>query len=302
MELSTLLTGLFGLNLIMLMFLMGLLYLHFKPTRDLQTEVEAALSKSWLMLGLDDKIGYIAAYAQDIRNDYRAFEQILRVPTARGSLGEMGLELILADQLPPTMYDIRKRLPNGLIPDAVIRSNVGLICIDSKFPLDNYREMLHASHERAETRFKRAFLSDLRRHLDKVAQDYVRPDEKTAAFAFVYIPAEGVYWFVTTNALDLLREFTKKGVQLVSPLTLSHKVELIKAGVFDRHLTDEAQQIKQTLASLGRRFDNIEAEWRILRQTHLGNLSRKADMLDKAYQQLRQEFDELADLSTYQGD
>lgn len=259
------------------------------------TDIEAALSKSWLQLGLAEKIGHLTTYAQDIRNDYRALDQMLRIPTARGALGELGLELILEDQLDPKMFGIRQRLPNGLIPDAHIRSTVGLICIDSKFALDNYRNMLTADHDRARDSFKRAFLKNIRDHLEKIAHDYVRPDEGTAPFALAYIPAEGVYWFLTTEALDLLREYTKRGVQVVSPLTLSHKVELIKAGVFDQRLAEEAKQIRADLYRIGRQFDAIDDEWRILRQTHLGNVSRKAEAIDEAYQKLRDEFERLAD-------
>ncbi len=296
METMTLLLTLILLHLILLSMVGVLLYRSLNPTRSLQSEVEAALSKSWLTLGLGDRVGQLTTYARDIRNDYHALEQMLRVPTARGQLGEMGLEAILADQLPPTMYGMRQRLPNGLIPDAHIRATVGLICIDSKFALDNYRR-LRETDSTQQAQAKRAFLRDVSKHLSKIAVDYVRPDEGTAPFAFAYIPSEGVYWFLVTEGLDLLREFAKRGVQVVSPLTLSHKVELIKAGVFDRRLTEEARQIKQTLAALGRRFDEIDDEWRILRETHLGKLSRKASALDKAYRRLRDEFDELADVS-----
>lgn len=271
-----------------------MLYILLKRPSTDPIQLESALSKSWLQLGLDEKIGHLTTYAQDIRDDYRALDQMLRLPTARGALGEMGLEIILKDQLEPRMFGIRKRLPNGLVPDAHIRSTIGVICIDSKFTLDNYRRMLQTQDKREQDGFKKVFLQNVRGHLEKVAQDYVRPDEGTAPFAFAYIPAEGVYWFLTTEALELLREFTKRGVQVVSPLTMSHKIELIKAGVFEQKLAEEAKQIRKELMQIGRRFDLLDEEWRIFRQTHLDKLTKKADVIDNAYQQLRDEFEKIA--------
>ncbi|MDM8529854.1 DNA recombination protein RmuC [Anaerolineales bacterium HSG25] len=293
-------TALLGLIILLLLLLLAasgvIIYLLLQiQNADSTNQMEAAMSKSWLKLGLAEKIAHLTQYAADIRADYRALDQMLRVPTARGALGEMSLEELLQDQLEPSMVGIRKRLPNGLIPDAHIRSTVGIICIDSKFVLDNYRKMVTSDDEKEQARLKRAFLQNLRGHLDKIGQDYIRPDQGTAPFAFAYIPAEGVYWFLCTEALDLLRDYTKQGVQVVSPLTLSHKVALIKAGVFDQKLAEEARQIKAELTQIGRRFDLIDDEWRIFRQTHLGKLTKKADTIDQAYQQLRDDFEQIAE-------
>ena len=78
-------------------------------------------------------------------------------------------------------------------------------------------------------KFKKQFLRDVKGHLDKIASDYVCPEKGSADFAFAFIPSEGVYWFLINESFELLREYTKNGVQVVSPLTLSHKVELIKS-------------------------------------------------------------------------
>jgi len=292
------LLSLIALLLVLILGTLGIvLYLLLNPKLpDTRAEIESALSKSWLQLGLSKQIGQLSHYAQDIRSDYKRLDQMLRVPSTRGALGELSLEQILHDQLDPAMFGIRKRLPNGLIPDAHIRSTVGIICIDSKFVLDNFRQLWEVEDEAEKKRLKREFLRNVRGHFDKIAHDYVRPDEGTAPFAFAYIPAEGVYWFLTTEALDMLRQFTKRGVQIVSPLTLSHKVELIKAGVTDRKLNEEAKQIRADLDHLERQFDALDDEWRIFYQTHLNNFTRKANTINSAYQQLRDAFDKVADI------
>lgn len=294
---SILLSALIIINLLLLIGIGVLMYLLLNPRKpETRAEIEAAMSKSWLRLGLSEQIGQLSGYAQDIRADYKALDQMLRAPTSRGALGEMALEEILADQLDPSMFGIRQRLPNGLIPDAHIRSTVGLICLDSKFALDNFRQMMQADDDGEQTRLKQLFFRNVRVHLDKIAHDYVRPDEGTAPFAFAYIPAEGVYWFLATEGLDMLREYTKRGVQVVSPLTLSHKVALIQAGVMDRKLNEEAKQVRADLTRVARQFEALDDEWRIFYERHLSNFNRKAETINASYQHLREAFDKVSEL------
>jgi len=101
-----------------------------------------------------------------------------------------------------------------------------------------------------------------------------------------------------TEAFDTLRSYTARGVQVVSPLTLSHKIELIKAGVRARKLSEQAEEIKNDIARLSQRFAEIDEHWKVFYKTHLRNAERKALELDKAYEELREEFDKIARLSS----
>ena len=261
-------------------------------------DIEPAISKAWRKSGLDEKMGQLTAHARDIRESYASIEQMLRVPKERASLGELSLEAILSDQLPPDMYAIRSRVFDGKTPDAYIKSTVGLICIDSKFPLDNYREMVQATEAKDSERFKRQFVRDVRGHLEKISVDYVRPENGSSEFAFAYIPSEGVYHFLVCEAYDTLREYTGKGVQVASPLTLSHKIELIKTGVHARKLSEDAERVRSDLIRLSRRFQEVDQVWRVFYQTHFRNAGNKAEDLDRAYKELRTEFSRIASLSS----
>lgn len=261
-------------------------------------DIETALSSTWMKLGLDKTIGSVEAHAKDIRDSYKSFEQMLRVPTERASFGELSLETILSDQLPPEMYGIRERVFNGKVPDAHIRSTVGIICIDSKFPLDNYRNMLETGEPAERAKFKKQFLKDdVQNHLNKIADDYVCPEKGSAEFAFAYIPSEAVYYFLVSEAFEMLRDYTKRGVQVVSPLTLSHKVELIKAGVHAKKLSEEAEKVRKQLLSVSQRFGDIDDKWRVFYTTHLRNATNKAEELDEAYKKLREEFERVSKMS-----
>ena len=260
-------------------------------------DIEDAVSSTWTKLGLEEKMGMLTAHTQDIRNYHRSIEQMLRVPTERAVLGEISLETILSDQLPLDMFGIRKMILDGKVPDAHIRSTVGLICIDSKFPLDNYRRVVETEDTREKENFKNYFRKDVQTHLSKIAEDYVCPEKGSAEFAFAYIPSEAVYYFLVNEEFEMLRDYTKRGVQVVSPLTLSHKIELIKAGVHAKKLSEEAESVRNDLNVISQRFSEIDELWRVFYNTHLRNAGERAEELDIAYKKLREEFDRISKMS-----
>jgi len=286
-----------GFLVIITVLLIILIVLVLKHRGVKSEEIENAVANTWTKLGLSEQIGMLASHAQDIRASHRSIEQMLRVPSERAALGELSLETILSDQLPPGMFGMRTMVLEGRIPDAYIRSTVGIICIDSKFPLDNYRKFLETDSLQEKEGFKHDFARDVRIHLNKIAQDYVCPREGSAEFAFAYIPSEAVYYFLVNHQFEMLREFTKKGVQVVSPLTLSHKVELIKAGVHAQKLSQDAESVRRDLTIISQRFDEIDEIWRKFYHTHLRNAQDRAEELDIAYEKLRDEFIHISRLS-----
>lgn len=289
------------LIIVLILLVVYLLVLQ-KKSKYEPLEIENALLKFWQETKIIDKFidienkitekfGEINIHAKEIKELHRSIEQMLAIPQSRGELGEIALEKILEDQLPPNMYGIKKKVPNGKIPDAFIHSTVGIICIDSKFPLTNYVKMMETKDDSEKEEFKKAFLNDLKLHLNKVASDYVKPHEGTAEFSFVFIPSEGVYWFILSEAYDLLNDFIKKGVQVVSPLTLSHKIQLIKAGIQSKKLSEKAEKVKNDLRKLSERFKKIDDLWKNIFETHLKNLNIKANELNDAYRKLKNEFE-----------
>lgn len=285
---------------ILLLPLIVLVILIYRGRRIAPDDIQPAISRTWRDSGLDQRMGGLTSNVRDIRDAHSSIEQMLRVPKERASFGELSLETILADQLPPDMFAIRSRVFDGKIPDAHIKSTVGLICIDSKFPLDNYRSMVEMTHSSIKETYKKQFVKDVRGHLDKISADYVCPEKGSAefAFAFAYIPSEGVYYFLVTEAYDLLRDYTKRGVQVVSPLTLSHKVELIKTGVHARKLSEEAEKVRNDISRLARHFEEVDGVWKVLYESHIRHTGHKADELDQVYRKLREEFARTSSLST----
>lgn len=279
---------------VVLLLLGVLIFLVIRGRKVEPSDLKNVISSTWTEMGLGEKIGSIETQARDIKESYKSFEQMLRVPKERASFGEMALETILSDQLPPDMYGIREAVFDGKRPDAHIKSTEGIVCIDSKFSLDNYARMMATADPAERQRCKKDFIADVRRCLEKIADDYVCPDKGSAEFAFAYIQSESVYYFLLSEAYEMLLDYGKAGVQVVSPLTFSAKIELIRAGIQAKKLSEKAEEVKNDLIVISRRFAEVDEKWRVFFGTHLKNASLQAEELDKSYKRLRDEFDRIS--------
>jgi len=274
-----------------------ILFLLLKGIKTDISDLEGLFSQAINRSGFLEKVGEISTHIAEIKNLHKSIEQMLKVPAERGAFGEIALENILSDHLPPDMFGIRKRVLDGKTPDAFIKSTVGIICIDSKFPLENFRRLKEEEDESSRQELHKRFLNDVRGHLTKIKEDYVKPDKGSAEFAFAFIPSEAVYWYLVNHAYEMLRDFAREGVQVVSPLTLAHKVELIKAGVHARKLSEEANRIKESLLTLARDFQELESKWKTFYESHLTRAYRKAQEVDGAYKKIRDDFERIEKLT-----
>ena len=267
-----------------------------KEDQDLEVDSEkirGALTESWNDLGLKKEIGQLENHAKEMQNLHQDIETMLENPRERGEFGETKLDSLLNQHLPKDMYGIRERVVDGKTPDAFIESSAGKICIDSKFPLDNYKKMRESSEEEKD-HYKKKFRRDVEKTLNQVENKYVRPESGTAEFAFEFVPSEGVYYHLVREEYEMLNEFTKKGVQVVSPLTLGHKLEIIKSDVKSRQLSEEAEEVREKLQSLGTKFKEFENDWSVFYSTHLSNAKSKADEVDSDIQRIQKEFSDLS--------
>jgi len=166
-------------------------------------------------------------------------EQVLKNQKQRGSLGEAGLELILSNILPPTAYRMQYQFADGSIVDAAILTKDGIIPVDAKFSLDNYTRIVNENNEERRLELEKAFKNDLKRRIDETAK-YIKPNEGTTTFAFMYIPAEAIYYdllvnevgAVTVNTRTLVEYAQKdKKVIIISPNTFTAYLQLVLQGL-----------------------------------------------------------------------
>jgi DNA recombination protein RmuC len=200
----------------------------------------------------------IVAISQDINQ----LSRILESPKLRGNVGEFELERMLSNILPQALYRLQAPIGEALV-DAVIVLEGGWLCIDSKFPLDNFRRMAQPEAEpEARQQWRRLFLGDIRRHVTDIAHKYILPPS-TLDFALMFIPAENVYYEVLLN--DEVLEFSRaKRVIPVSPNTLYAYLQAISIGFRGLKIAQETRRIEQLLLGLKKNFDEFKEHFRLI--------------------------------------
>jgi len=255
-----------------------------------QETIRGAVATCWKELGIDQDIGAIKERANDIQNATQSLENLFKVTRGRAEYGEFQLEQILKDILPTQYLHIRERIPQtGKIPDAHIITPQGIICIDSKFPLENYRKMLETTDTTQKTKFSKNFRNDVKTHIEKIKADYVKPEEGTTPFAFGFIPSEAVYQYLTECEMSLVAEAAAEGVLLVSPATLAINLNLLTVGLKAMEISERAEQIQKNLGKLSTSLGEVETSWNTL-YAHIKNAYNKAAEVNEKQNRLKDTF------------
>src|SRR3989344_3930040 len=213
----------------------------------------------------------------------KSLQDILKNPKQRGILGEYYLETVLKNVLPPGMYQMQYPFKNGEIVDAVVFVNEKIVPIDSKFSLDNYNRLVHADGpERAA--LEKTFVNDLKLRIQETAK-YIRPEENTMDFAFMFIPSEGIYYDLLTNqvgagakaggppdASDAFREnenliqraASKYKVIIVSPTSFLAYLQTVMQGLKALQIEKQAEEIQKRVGELGKHIGSYEEYYKKL--------------------------------------
>jgi len=233
---------------------------------------------------LKGQLGELGQATQNILkvgSEVRRLQDVLQSPKLRGGLGEWSLENLLAEVLPTSHYALQYRFRNGTVVDALVRLAQGNVCIDAKFPLTNFQAMLAAPDDEQRSRVRKAFLRDVCRRVDEIAEKYILPDEGTLDFALMYIPAENVYYEIVLSAggePDVTAHARGRRVVPVSPNTLYAYLMVIAAGLKGLQIERNAQRIRRQLGRLGGEVGGIQQEVALVGK-HLNNaVMRQAEV------------------------
>jgi len=204
-------------------------------------------------------------FAQQLQN----LQDILKNPKQRGILGEYYLETVLKNVLPPGMYQMQYPFKNGEIVDAAVFVSDKIVPIDSKFSLDNYNRLVHASEAEKPT-FEKAFVNDLKMRITETAK-YIRPEENTMDFAFMFIPSEGIYYDLLTNQVGggedenlIQRAAGKYKVIIVSPTSFLAYLQTVMQGLKALKIEEKAVEIQQRVGELGKHISAWQEFYRKL--------------------------------------
>ena len=199
-------------------------------------------------------------------------EKVLKHQKQRGNLGEASLELILGNILPPGSYTMQHEFPGGETVDAIITTKEGFIPIDAKFSLDNYQRLINAVDDRQREELEKQFKNDLKMRIDETAK-YVRVKDGTLPFAFMYIPAEAIYYDLLINEVGSVKvntrnlidyAYNEKKVIIVSPTTFAAYLQSVLYGFKAFKIEETAKDIAKNVEALGRHLKAYEDYYRKL--------------------------------------
>ncbi len=201
----------------------------------------------------------------NITEQLRDLQDILKNTKQRGMLGEHSLELILQNFF-PNNYERQYKFENGDIVDFIIKIRDKIVPIDSKFSLENYQRILDAKTDAEKEQYEAAFKSDLKTRIDETSK-YIKPGENTMDFAFMFIPAEAIYYDllvnriggVKSNTRDLIEYASEKHVVVVSPTSFLAYLQTVMQGLKALQIEESAKDIQKRVEELGRHLKNYEA-------------------------------------------
>ncbi|MCX6786714.1 MAG: DNA recombination protein RmuC [Candidatus Kaiserbacteria bacterium] len=208
----------------------------------------------------------IGRQTQTYAEQLQSLQDLLKNPKQRGILGEYYLETVLRNVMSPDDYRIQYAFKNGEIVDAVIVINKKLVPVDSKFSLDNYNRFVSTqvgTPERAAA--EKAFVNDLKLRITETAK-YIRPEEDTMDFAFMFIPSEGIYYDLLTNQIGgsaeeenlIQRAASKYKVIIVSPTSFLAYLQTVMQGLKALQIEKKAVDIQKRVGELGKHIGAYE--------------------------------------------
>ena len=193
-------------------------------------------------------------------NQMKTLEKILGNQKQRGILGEIQLENLLANVLPPELFQMQYSFNNNEAVDAIIKVGEFVIPIDAKFSLDNYNKMLESHDTDAETLndLERKFKNDIKNRIDETSK-YIRPNEGTVDYAYMFIPADGLYQDLLNNKVgslkinqrDLVSYAYQKKVMIVSPMSLFPMLQVTSKALNNMKVEESIQEIQMNIEKLG---------------------------------------------------
>ena len=241
-----------------------------ESSRSMQESVRTQLSESSKLIKevtqgltkLDETNRQVVSFADQLQN----LQDILKNPKHRGILGEYYLETLLRNVLAPGQYQMQYAFLNGEIVDAVVFVKDKVIPVDSKFSLENYNKLVEERNPVEKEKLEKAFVNDLKLRIQETSK-YVRPDEGTLDFAFMFIPHEAIYYDLLVNKIGAIAEETDNLIQraagkykviIVSPTSFLAYLQTVLQGLKALQIEETAKDIIKRVNELGTHLKKYE--------------------------------------------
>jgi DNA recombination protein RmuC len=205
----------------------------------------------------------------EIGRNMRELQDFLKSPKLRGNIGEQVLKDLIAQMFPKSSFHLQYEFKSGEKVDAAIKTDAGILPIDSKFPMENYQKMVKTSEKAEKEMFEKEFVRDVKKHIDAISKKYILPSEGTMDFALMYIPSESVYYEIV-NQIEVLDYARKARVYMVSPSTLYAHLQTILLSFEGKKIESKSRELFTLLRSMQIDYEKIEENMSTLGK-HINN-------------------------------
>lgn len=234
-----------------------------------------------VIAGVQKEIGQMS----EIGRSMKQLQDFLRSPKLRGNLGEQVLKEILGDFLPKESFHLQYQFKSGEIVDAAIKTESGIIAIDSKFPLEHFNSYSTSESDAEKIALQKEFVRDVKKHIDDIANKYILPEEGTIDYALMYIPSEAIYYEIMSNIPELSAYAYKKRVLPVSPATFYAYMRTILISFEGKKIEERAKTILSTLRGIQVESNKFGDSLRVLTK-HINDTKNTSDLVNNRYSSL----------------
>ena len=222
----------------------------------------------------------------EIGRGMKELQQFLQSPKLRGNIGEQVLKDLIGQMFPKSSFHLQYQFKSGNKVDAAIKTNAGILPIDSKFPMENFQKMAKTETKKEQNLYRREFAKDIRKHIKDISRKYILPEEGTMDFALMYIPSEPVYYEVV-NSTELLEFAQQARVYPVSPTTLYAHLQTILLSFEGQKIESKAKEVFTLLRAIQKDYSKVEENLGTL-QNHVNRAYNKMGDVFTSFSQLGQ--------------
>jgi DNA recombination protein RmuC len=234
----------------------------------------------------------------EIGKQINQLQNILSSPKLRGNLGETILEELIKQVIPQGFYEFQYTFHDGAKVDAIIRTSERIICIDSKFPKEEFERYVNAGSDSEKNSAMGRFSKAMKDQIDDIAEKYIKPAENTFDFAIMFIPSESMYYELLMQDADesgVYRYAMKKHVIPSSPNSFYAYIQAIAIGLKGMQIEKNAQLVRDQLAQLENSLAKFDDHFETL-GTHLKNAANKYSDSHEALGRFRERLQGIASL------
>lgn len=254
-----------------------------ESSRSLNERLDRAAT---VIAGVQKEVGQMSEIGRSMKD----LQDFLNSPKLRGNLGEQILKELLGQFLPKESFHLQYRFRSGEIVDAAIQTESGIIPIDSKFPLENFKALQKAETDIEKNSLQKKLTTDVKKHIDDIAKKYILPDEGTIDYALMYVPSEPVYYEIVANNQEITEYAHKKRVLPVSPSTFYAYMRAILMSFEGKKIEDRARTILTSLRSIKTESDKFAESLRVLTK-HINDTKNTSDLVNNRFNQLSSKID-----------